>query len=270
MIKKLVTKHISFLILITGSITFYLLNILLKEYFTINEYGEYGLFNSFLSIIMTFSLMGGDQLLMRTGIKDNKELIIPFKIFKAIIIIAVIFSLISSLFYYKHFNLSLNYFSLLVVVLLSSLTLLSFSVFRINDMYVAAQIQKNGWRIILVILVFLMLLSFKKITLEQVVILLIASLFGLLVYGLIKFKATNLRDNKEYKLDYRLWAGYAFSMLIMNIISYSDRFIIDRYLGKSEVGDYFYLQNFFLFPLTQVQAYVGFKELNVFKKKFFN
>ena len=58
------------------------------------------------------------------------------------------------------------------------------------------------------------------------------------------------------------------TLFTISLISFGDRFFIENRFGLSEMGNYFFYINIFLFPFMLFQNYIGFKEIIVFKKDF--
>src|SRR5690606_3512312 len=92
-----------------------------------------------------------------------------------------------------------------------------------------------------------------------IVVFIISMLFGIRKAGTIKFNLV------EGAVSYRLWLNFSLSMLIMNLLNSFDKFLIEYKLSRADLGDYFFLQNIFLSPFSQIQTYAGFKLLALYK-----
>lgn len=269
-INALLQKHFSFLVLLTGSGIYYLFNLLLKYILTEEQYGEYGLFHSFISIALTFAVVGGDQLLMRLAKLEGESVIIPTKVIYLNICLLIVFS-IAAPFGFNYFtDLSFNYLSLFVCSLLSGINILLFSVLRLKGAFTLAQVQKNGWKIALFLITILFLIVGFELSVQSIIYLNIFSIALTIFFNILGKNKLNLSLKDCSGMDFRLWFSFAVSMLVMNLLSYADRFLIDLQIGRAEVGHYFFLQNLFLFPLIQLQTYSGFRELVSFKKHYNN
>lgn len=263
-----ISSHFSFIIILGSSVLYFLFNLWLKSVFSPAEYGEYGLLNGFLNIAMSFGVIGGDQLLMRTAVFD-KDLTIQKSVLRFNYLLLAIFVFAGPYIFFIFFSSSVNLFLLSVCSLLSGLTMLTFSIFRISHLFTAAQIQKNLWRLITFLLSIAVFFAFP--TYFDINFILIAVNIGLIlsiVLSPFSFRKFNINLISTEKPDYRLWFGFTVAMALMSLMTNADRFLIDKYVGRTEVGNFFFLQNLFLFPLSQVQTYSGFKEITTFKKNF--
>lgn len=269
-INALLTKHFSFLVLLAGSGVYYLFNLLLKYILTEEQYGEYGLFHSFISIALTFAVVGGDQLLMRLAKLDNGSVIIPPKVLYLNICLLIVFSATAPFGFNYFTGLSFSYWSLFICSLLSGINILLFSVLRLKGAFTLAQVQKNGWKIALFLFTILFLVLGFELSVQSIIYLNIFSIALTILFSIIGKNKLNLSFKDYFGMDFRLWSSFAVSMLVMNLLSYADRFLIDLEIGRAEVGHYFFLQNLFLFPLIQLQTYSGFRELVSFKKDYNN
>ena len=60
------SKHLAFFVLGFASLSFFIVNILLKETLSLSDYGLYSLLITYLSLISSFGLLGFEQVLLRT------------------------------------------------------------------------------------------------------------------------------------------------------------------------------------------------------------
>jgi hypothetical protein len=260
-------NHFSFLVILTSAIVYYSFNIWLKYILNDYEYGEYSLINSYITVTMSFSVLGGEQLLIRQSNITNQLVSISSKVMFFCLFLLVIYSGTSAVIIF--FLLDFSLVNIFLCSFLSGLSILLFSLLRVIKLYTYAQIQKNIWKFIAFILSFFLFKTYLEINTKLILIVITVSiLLGLVIqYPLVKNKLKiNLESGDEVPL--KLWIEFAFAMLTINLITNGDRFIIDNYIGREEVGEYFFLQNLFLFPLTQIQNYSGFRELAVFKTSF--
>jgi O-antigen/teichoic acid export membrane protein len=264
----LLSKHFSFLVLLSGSGIYYLFNLVLKYILNDEEYGDYGLFHSFVSIALTFAVVGGDQLLLRLASIKNGDVVIPKKVMYLNVGLLTLFSVLSPIIFIYYSNIKLSFISLFLCSLLSGINIILFTVLRLKGAFTMAQVQKNGWKIILFMIAMVYFLFELKITVQAITYFNIISIgiTTVLLFG--SKEELNFKIKNKSNLDYKLWFNFALSMLIMNLISYGDRFIIDTQIGRADVGHYFFLQNLFLFPLIQLQTYSGFRELVAFKRNY--
>jgi O-antigen/teichoic acid export membrane protein len=261
-------KHFSFFILAGSSVAFYIFNILLKYIVSANEYGEFSLFNGFVSIALSYALLGGDQLIIRNSEKSENILVINKRDIVLCLFMLAIFTIISSLFLNRFFNTEVNILSLILLSLFIGGTIFFYAIFRVNSEFVLSQIMRNGWKLLILIFAVVLYLMNIKINMTSITLVFIFSFAIVFLLGWLRFNHENIKFENIKPLDYKLWSGFAVSMLAINILTFSDRFLIDHFIGRTETGQYFFLQNLFLFPLTQVQNYAGFIDLVKFKTNF--
>lgn len=267
-IKEKSVKHFSFLVLAGSSVAFYIFNILLKYILSENEYGAFSLFNGFISIALSYALLGGDQLIIRNSQKPENILIINKKDIILCLCMLAIFTIASSVFFNKFFNTDVSILNLILLSIFIGGTIFFYAIFRINSEFVLSQIIRNGWKLLILIGAVMLYLLNININMTSISILFIFSIAIACMLGLLRFDQKKIKFENIKTLDYKLWSGFAVSMLAITTLTFSDRFMIDFYIGRSDTGQYFFLQNIFLFPLTQIQNYAGFIDLVKFKNSF--
>jgi O-antigen/teichoic acid export membrane protein len=265
--KKNIIKHFSFFVLLVSSGVYFLFNLWLKYVLKEVEYGDYGLLNSYITIAMAFGVMGADQSLMRTA-EFKKRFVVGLKMIKFNLLLIFLFTLIAPSVLVFYFKSDANFIQVVICTFLSGFSVLIFSIFRISQFFTRAQLQKNLWRFLVFFICFFYFLIINKLTVDVILVAINLGLFVTILLAIKPIILLKIKLKKNEALDYKLWFGFFIAMLIMNILSNADRFIIDKFVGRAEVGHYFFLQNLFLFPLTQVQNYSGFREITVFKKEF--
>jgi O-antigen/teichoic acid export membrane protein len=267
-VKEKSVKHFSFLILVGSSVAFYIFNILLKYIVSANEYGEFSLFNGFISIALSYALLAGDQLIIRNSEKTANILVINKRDIVLCLLMLAVFTIISSVFFNKLFNTEISILSLILLSIFIGGTIILYAIFRVNSEFVLSQIIRNGWKLLILIGAVVLYLMNININITSISLIFICSIAMVFLLGLLRFNHQNIKFENIKPLDYKLWSGFAVSMLAINILTFSDRFMIDHFIGRAETGQYFFLQNLFLFPLTQVQNYAGFIDLVKFKTNF--
>ncbi|MDG3581294.1 hypothetical protein [Galbibacter pacificus] len=274
MINKLrekILSHGSIIIMALGSLLLFVSNILLKKKLSPEEYGEYSLFITYLSLINSFGLLGCEQVFLRISKFLKNDFIETSKrLFLSIILIGLIFSFILSFILENYFL--KNYFTLIYICTVSiSLGMFQFNILRLNAEFLNAQILGNSWRIILGVLVFTLLINSFSIDFTVLIYVLTFVIFlSVLISGIYILK----RIRFVFKIDHSssTLLKYSFHFFIalstLSLIGNIDKFYIEFEFGKKQLGDYFYLANLFIFPFSLLQSYVGFKELVHFKNNF--
>lgn len=258
-------KHASFLVLLLGGGGLYISNIVLASILSPVEYGQYGLVMAYVAFVAGFSGVGFDQLITRYAKVEGQKVSIPYRLKAISYFLVLISSVVFAFIYYNFFSYSFLMFFLLSC--LSGLTLYYYTIFRLSSHFVEAQIQKNLWKLFFPVLI-LIGMWLSQISLHILIVGLIFLLGFTAVHGAVAYHKLDKDTFVDKNVDFSLLFGYAVSMLIMNYITLGDRFVIQKILGDMEVARFFFLQNIFLFPLTQLQTYLGFKDVVCFKSHF--
>jgi len=254
-------------VLLLASLIFFLLNIILKANLSLEDYGNYALLLTFISIASSLGLLSLEQLILRFSILKNdqyfyinKKILISFCI--STVLFIVIFSIIG-----RHYF-SISSFLLMFLALGSILLMLLYNIYRLIKRYVYAQIIYNSWKFVLFICIVYLInsqVSFLQIVNILVITFIILTLFFSIIF-LYTYKIKVYENQKEEIILMQL--SFFISMLIMTTLGYGDRFIIEYYLNVEELGKYFYYITVVLFPYILFQSYFGFKELPQFRENF--
>lgn len=264
-----IKKHASFSVIVLGAVAVFLVNIILKKVLSQEEYGEYSLFISYLQLMVTFGLLGFDQVFLRISeavdhktIKTSKRLII------IIFSVWAIFGLLSSIGFMSFFsNVEVNSIYIVICTLSVTASIFLYNVFRLNSSFLISQFLLNNWRFILVTLAIVGVYIYK-IDLESYIKLFSYFLLILLVLqSYFTFKRIQFRYGivEVPKTIYLFALNFFIALFTISIISFGDRFFIKVNFGAIELGEYFFLATIFIFPFSLLQGYIGFKELVYYK-----
>ena len=264
---NIIKDHFSLFVIAISSVCFFLLNIILKESLSSNDYGLFSMFVTYISLLLSFGMFGFEQSLLRTS-KIKSKLEIDKAIVLPSIISVVLMSLIGSYLMLENYEIKLGYFTLFIFSIFVVLTKLSFNLYRLISSFIISQLNLNFWKISLFFIVSYCLLFDINYSIREMFIWMIflfsinlVSFFGL--FNKIRFisNETMLTLIKKSLLFFMI-------LFTISIIGYGDRIFIESRFGLSSLGDYFFYLNIFLFPFSLFQTYVGFKEIISFKKKF--
>lgn len=265
---NLLNKHFSLLILGTASLSFFLTNIILKDYLSSENYGLYSIFITYISLLSSFGLLGFEQVIIRTASIFSDKIIISRKLLAPIIISLLLVSILGSSLFLNNYNLLVSHTFLFFITLLVVITKLFFNLFRLLSQFTFSQLVLNFWKFGLFIVLLILIFSRNIIILEDIImiifIFLIMSMFMVFVlYNKVQFRPI-LSSNKVFSQ-----AGlFLLSLVTISLINFGDRFFIESRFGLQDLGDYFFFINLFLFPFTLFQSYVGFKEIVNFKLSY--
>ncbi|MEO0058472.1 MAG: hypothetical protein RLZZ312_119 [Bacteroidota bacterium] len=271
-ILKKIQNHASLFVIVLGAILFFLTNIILKQNLSSAEYGSYSIFVTFFFMCFIYGPLGFEQVLLRHSFSVSKNII---SLQKSQIYIVACLLVFSSVCFFKLITISYkgvfgnDFLLLLSVFCMSSLTIL-YSIFRLNEDYIIAQVVLNGYKIILFVIVCIMtiysntdLVALKDYLLYVPIIVFFAAAFMFTQ----KIKLTfNQSVSTKKLLSSHLY--FFISLSSFTLINFCDRFLIEKKLGEIQVGDYFFLSNVFLAPFAIMQNYIGFKKLAAYKNKF--
>ncbi|MBS1533433.1 MAG: hypothetical protein JST78_00015 [Bacteroidetes bacterium] len=273
LIQNSISKHLSLFIIVIGAASFFLSNIVLKDVFTEEQYGQYSIVITYFSMIFIYGMLGTEQIFLRYSNQISTNQIETQKFQTGLIIkIIIVTSLISTVFFKLYFG---SQFKINTVLLyFSSISMISmlylFNIFRLNSEFVFAQFISNFWRLFLLLLsvAFLYLKMHNLDTMLNIVMLGIIVIF---VCSLgVFFKKIQLVYNTMFLPNEIIKTAIQFfiSITTFSLLTFGDRFVIQNKFGFEEFGNYFYLTNFFLAPFSILQNYIGFKQLIFFKQNF--
>ena len=262
-----IQKHFSFFVIAFGSFCFFILNILLKEQISSYDYGTYSMFITYISLLSSFGMLGFEQTLLRTSEIKSKLEIDKGIIFPSIISILFV-STIGSYLMFNNYDIQLDVLTLFVFSILVILTKLIFNLYRLRSKFTISQISINFWKIALFFIVGYYILFDIDFTIQDlfVSVFFLFCISGVLILGILNKVVFNY--NKSGLELVKKSSLFFLILFTISLISFGDRFFIESRFGLSELGDYFFYINIFLFPFSLFQTYIGFKEIVSFKKDF--
>ena len=267
-LKHTIKNHYSLGIMIFGSVSVFIANILFRDLLSPEHYYKYSILIIFIALMNSFGLFGLEQVFVRLTIIKNDVLEVSKKNVQAIGIIALVNSFVFT------WVLKWNYrfedsFLLLVLMSMPVICLVFFyNFFRLNSNFVIAQLASNSWKIylglgVLFTYFFNLEINFDSFLIGLITALLLTVLCCVLLTKKIKVVFVDLISLREMlKLAFQFFI----SLLTLSFIAQSDKLIVEEFFGAEKFIDYFYLANLFLFPFSFIQSYIGFKEIIVMKK----
>ena len=262
-----IQKHFSLFVIAFGSLCFFILNVLLKEQISSYDYGTYSMFITYISLLSSFGMLGFEQTLLRTSEIKSKLEIDKGIIFPSIISILFV-STIGSYLMFNNYDIQLDVLTLFVFSILVILTKLIFNLYRLRSKFTISQISINFWKIALFFIVGYYILFDIDFTIQDlfVSVFFLFCISGVLILGMLNKVVFNY--NKSGLELVKKSSLFFLILFTISLISFGDRFFIESRFGLSELGDYFFYINIFLFPFSLFQTYIGFKEIVSFKKDF--
>lgn len=265
-------RHTSLIMMVIGTISLLLLNLILRGLLSEVEYGQYSIFITYVSLLGSLGLLGVDQIFLRVVTYEKGIFSIPMSLIKIVLITGLFSSFSSSLIFKSTY---LNDISFIVLSSTSycCIWIISFyNIFRIQSKFFVSQFINNLWKaLVLIIIAIIYKTSNLEINLPLIVsIFLFSTAITVFISGIIILKNPLKIKNQqiEFKTLFKLGAGFFLSLVITSFLNLGERFLIEHNIGLAELGNYFFLATFFLFPFSFMQGYIGFKELVYFKSSF--
>ncbi|MDK7674250.1 hypothetical protein ACF3NR_06410 [Vaginella massiliensis] len=270
-ILAIVRQNISFLILVLGSGSYFVTNLVLKSVFNEFDYGAYSLLVTYFSLLYLFCILGLEQVFIRFSYVEQKNKIITDSlIIRTVGILSVVISCLSATLFYRVYDIIPSFTLFLLSSLGISFSMITFTITRLNEDFTFSQFLSNYWKIFLLIFSSLALIGFSLnyqdlfYYLCATIIIVFAILF-LFVWKRIKITTQKTIAKATF---YQMFFQYFVSIMIFCFLNFFDRFIIENHFGIEELGNYFFLNNFFLAPFLLLQNYFGFKQLVKYKNNF--
>lgn len=264
----LCNKHFSLLVLGGGSASFFLINIILKDYLDAENYGLYSIFITYISLLSSFGLLGFEQVIIRNAKIMSNKIILSKSLLIPIIFSSLFVSILGSYLFINNYNISVSLIFLISITFLVILTKLIFNLFRLMSKFTFSQIALNFWKLSLFFVLLILVFRKNVVNLEDVITTIFWSLVitMFMVFGLLK--KVKFRSNLKVKRIFSQAILFLLSLITISLINFGDRFFIESRFGLEELGYYFFFINLFLFPFVLFQSYIGFKEIVSFKLSY--
>lgn len=264
---NIISKNLSFFVLAFSSLSFFVLNVVLKDTLSPIDYGLFSIFITYISLLSSFGMFGFEQTLLRTTFIKNKLEIQKNILYPSLIAICIS-SFIGVFLMKSNYDISISYILFYLLSIIVIITKLSFNLYRLLSKFFLAQLVLNFWKIALTLVILYYVFLNNNFSLEFIFsLVLVFFAFSILsLFGLIN----KIQFIKQDSFPSLLRKSFLFfiSLLTISLLGFGDRFFIESRFGLEILGDYFFFLNIFLFPFSLFQSYIGFKEIVSFKKKF--
>ena len=264
---NILRQNLSFFVLALSSFSFFILNIVLKDNLSPDDYGLFSIFISYISLLSSFGMFGFEQTLLRTSkikskLEIEKEIIIPS------LLSIFLSSIIGTYLMLSNYDINMSFLFFCLLSFFAIVAKLLYNLFRLLSSYILSQITLNFWKILLTIIVCLTYIINYKFTIDfifNIILLLFAvSLLATFFFN----KKIVITNTLNTTLLLRKSFLFFITLLTISLLGYGDRFFIESRFGLATLGDYFFYLNVFLFPFSLFQTYIGFKEIVAFKKSY--
>ena len=264
-IKKLITSNVSLLVLVLGALSNFLLILFVRKDFP-DIFTPLSLFITYIGIVGSFGLLGFDQVYLRLvkihSIKSSIGVNVLFILLGLMLLVPIGFASYFSRYAY------LDFWQLYISGVSINAIMLGFNANRLQKNFFLAQSIKNSYKVLFLIgtwWILYILQSNKPV--ENLFFQ--ASLLLLFCGSLSFFSFWRNTHIEKVKNSSVLLFGISFGLNIalITMLGYGERILIADKISEEVFATYFYYLTIFLFPLTLLQEYVGFKELVYFKEK---
>jgi len=262
----LVKKHFPLLILVSSTLSLFLISILLKKHLTPKEYGELSMLLTYISLIFQIGLLGLEQVVLRFATLTQKNFSINKKVLELLVAVMVLSVFLSTMSMLEYFSRDLWTYLLLIVVS-SIVSMLYYNVYRLTNDLNLAQVALNGWKMLLLPIIIINILNIDIRFIIEVTAFSMCIIAAFMLVRFIKnYQIVVYKSDQEH--IYFMWFNFFLALLIGALIGFSDRYLIEYYLDIEQLGEYFFYLTVILFPYALFQTYFGFKELPQFRKAF--
>ncbi len=263
-LKSTILNNVSLLIVVLGALSNFILILFIKRFLP-ELFNVYSLYLTYLAIIVSFGLIGFDQVLLRLATIEKDKIGLSKDIFRLLLFSGIATPFAIGYYFHLHYE-GLDFLSLIFSGLAINLMIFSFNILRLQKKFVISQFFQNGYKI--AFLVFIGLFYFRDFITEANIIRVSAIILcGIGIWAGFKL-IQNLRITPGRTPSlFNFFLSFSINMALLTLLSYGERILIVNEMGEDAFGKYFYYSTVFLFPLTLIQYYVGFKELVFFKEK---
>lgn len=246
-----------FAILVGSAGALFLANILAKNIMTPEQFIEWAYLTSLVTFFFSFSLLGSEQLIMRSAKVDGGALLMPVQSARLILVsffaflVFYVLVLDGRLFAYR---LGKN---AIPVILCVGIIQLVYQIERAQGHLANAQFSLNTWKYALLCLVFI--IPAAGITAEIAVI--IALLVGIVPAIVLIARTRKCLGIKDIQTDAgRIFLPFMLSLGAMAILGIADRIVLEKIQSPGVFAAYVYMATILATPFNILAGYFGFKE----------
>ena len=127
---NIISKNLSFFVLAFSSLSFFVLNVVLKDNLSAIDYGLFSIFITYISLLSSFGMFGFEQTLLRTTLIKNKLEIQKNILYPSLIAICIS-SFIGVFLMKSNYDISISYILFYLLSIIVIVTKLSFNLYRL-------------------------------------------------------------------------------------------------------------------------------------------
>ena len=264
-INKLIYSNVSLIFLLLGALSNFLLILFLRKDFP-DVFTPLSLYLTYLGVIGGFGFLGFDQVYLRLVNVNIPRPSIGTNVYILLLALMLLVPIGFAAYFTRYQY--LDFWQLYISGISINAIMLGYNANRLKKEFSIAQGIKNSFKVLFLIGAWWMLFVINN-NIE------ISSLFYqasvvLLLCGIVSFISflRNTQVKKSSSSRITLFAiSFGLNIALITVLGYGERILIADKINEETFATYFYYLTIFLFPLTLLQEYVGFKELVYFKEK---
>ncbi|PKA82917.1 hypothetical protein ATE92_1058 [Ulvibacter sp. MAR_2010_11] len=260
-----IRSNFSLLLIVLGAGSNFLLILFFKKYIP-DGFNTFSLYLTYLGIVGSFGLIGFDQIFLRLSIITEDKILIGRDVY-IFLLLSLFISPTGFSLYFSARYLDLYFLPLLISGISINGIIVAYNLFRLQKSFVISQLYKSGHKVVFFVFIVFFSFIYTKLEISDIINATtgILSLFG--SFAVFYFlKKINTRRTRTPSL-FNFFLSFSINLAVITSIGFGERILIANELGEDIFGKYFYYSTVFLFPLTLVQQYIGFKELIYFKER---
>lgn len=265
MLRKLFADNSSLLVLLLGAASNFLLILFVQKDFP-EIFVPLSLYLTYIGIVGGLGFLGFDQVYLRLATIGKAKSSIQTKVFLSMMLLLLLVPLAFASYFSRYEHLS--FMPLYISGVSINAIMLGYNANRLQKSFSIAQVFKNSYKVLLLLGAWLSLMVIQPeisiSTLFYYASLLLLSC-GIVAFISFCFK-TQVVVNTNTKIFF-LAISFGLNIALITALGYGERVLIMHKIDEQTFAIYFYYLTVFLFPLTLLQEYVGFKELVFFKER---
>lgn len=264
-IKKFIASNLSLLVLLLGAASNFLLVLFIQKDFP-EVFVPLSLYLTYIGIVGSIGFLGFDQVYLRLANIATPKPKVGWDVYCICLVLLVLVPAAFAAYFsrYEHLDSLALYLSGISV----NAIMLGFNANRLQKKFTRAQWFKNAYKILFLIGAWLCLCVLKTLSsISDLFYYASLVLLGCGLVGLISFLRNTQAGTSTHSQLLRLSISFGINIGLITALGYGERILIADKIDEQAFATYFYYLTIFLFPLTLLQEYVGFKELVYFKEK---
>ena len=235
-----------------GSLSILISTFLLNKHLNATDFGQYAIIFTAIAIVSSIGLLGTDHALFRYARIRNEKIEITKKSLAHTCMAGVIVTATLSTYTLLYTQ---NCWQTPIIITAACLNHFLYTLSRIQGRQFKAQTYANLWKLIFT-LSLLALTSQKHLSLNST---LNALLFSLVISTFLQCIATppklsTLNNSKTQKGSY---SGFFISALVLTLMGFLDRLLINEHFELEDIGIYFYYATIALMPFRFLSGYIA-------------